>query len=137
VGNLQASSPTIATAQPHPQPPQVVCAWRLIKKLDELRDYKTNWGTQNEPPVSKKACDRAEHFVSYFSFSHPMLRLHIYPTPGGDVAIDWKLDGKAHTAIFEETEICLLSDDDEFTYTNELELYRVLTPQEWLKNETP
>jgi hypothetical protein len=87
----------------------------LLKTLDKLRGYSDNWGTYGEKAVKRAACDQAENFINNFGFWKPTVKLQVYPTAGGDIGIDWKLDSKDFAAVFSESEVTLLIDDDNDT----------------------
>jgi hypothetical protein len=124
--------PTVAVPDQtfQPQPLKVMAAYALIERVRKFRSYGDNWGTYNERAVCESACDQAEHFISNFAFWKPTVKLHVYPTSGGDIGIDWRRGDTAFTAIFTGSDVQLLIDDDssdsedmqEYTYPGEVHL---------------
>ena len=91
---------------------RIVVACDLLKKLDEFRNFQANWGTYNEKAVKSVSCDQAEAFVSYFAFRQPHVHCHVYPTAGGDIGLDWELNGNDYSVLFSDAGIELLTGDE-------------------------
>ena len=93
------------------QPPQVLAAYNLIESVEKFRGYGENWGTYGEKAVKSFACDQAIAFISVSTFLKPTVSLHVYPTSGGNIGIDWDLDSQSFTAVFTGAEVRFLIDN--------------------------
>jgi hypothetical protein len=116
-------TPTQAfTTESTPQvPPLVLAAANLLNLVEKFRSYGDNWGTYGEKAIKSSACDQSQHFISNFAFWKPTVSLHVYPTAGGDIGIDWDLGSQSFTAIFTGAEVRFLTDTENATDMDEIE----------------
>ena len=98
-----------------------------------LHSYGQNWGTYNEAAVKAKACNLAAHFVKQFASTHPLLKLHVYPTVDGDIGVEWRDGQREHAVIFSDSGITFVKDVNqecaELLYTNVGQLLKDLKEQ--------
>lgn len=121
--------PTSIVASVSLEPPRLVVAYECIVKLEKLKSYGANWGGNKEKAVNSQACDQAMNFISFFAFWRPHVSLHVYPTAGGEIGLDWECEGKDYSVLFSGSgsEVLLLIDENddhdvEKTFADNMEL---------------